>query len=427
MDYYKKYRLAVGRPAIVVVLLLVSVFVVHGQTGGSTIASQKASVTEFDVNGLRVLVRKRENAKTVSGGLFIKGGARNITAKSAGIERLTLQVATEASKSYSRDVLRRELAQTGSALGAGVTNDYGVINFATTSANYARTWKVFSDVVLNPTFADPDVERVREVILTGLRNREDDADDYLDSLQEQLIYSDHPYANDVSGTEETISSFKPADLRAYHKDLMQTSKLLLVIVGNVDPATVEEGVRSSFGKLPVGRYKETAYPKLDFSKPTLDVTARELPTNYIKGVFNAPSLKDDDYYPMRVAITILRNRLFEEVRQRRQLSYAPNASLDNFEVNTGNIYVSAVDANRTMTVMLDEIKRLRRDLVREYDIESVAGGFLTSYYLDQETNAAQAVDLAKFELIGGGWENSFSLLDRIRSVKPEDVRAVSQK
>ncbi len=37
-------------------------------------------VTEFDVNGLKVLVKRRAGTQTVVAGLFIKGGVRNVTA-----------------------------------------------------------------------------------------------------------------------------------------------------------------------------------------------------------------------------------------------------------------------------------------------------------------------------------------------------------
>jgi len=50
---------------------------------------------------------------------------------------------------------------------------------------------------------------------------------------------------------------------------------------------------------------------------------------------------------------------------------------------------------------------------------------LTSHYLDQETNAAQAGELARYELVGGGWRNSTTLLDRLRAVTPQDVRRVA--
>src|SRR5881628_602993 len=80
------------------------------------VAKQAALVTEFDVNGLKVLVKKREGSLTVAAGLFIKGGSRNITAENAGIESLMLDVATEASVSYPRERLRSELSRTGTVI-----------------------------------------------------------------------------------------------------------------------------------------------------------------------------------------------------------------------------------------------------------------------------------------------------------------------
>ncbi len=42
-------------------------------------------VTEFDVNGLKVLVKRREGSQTVVCGLFLRGGSRNVTAENAGV------------------------------------------------------------------------------------------------------------------------------------------------------------------------------------------------------------------------------------------------------------------------------------------------------------------------------------------------------
>src|SRR5438552_9701406 len=41
----------------------------------SVVAKQAALVTEFDVNGLKVLVKRREGSLTVAAGLFLRGGS----------------------------------------------------------------------------------------------------------------------------------------------------------------------------------------------------------------------------------------------------------------------------------------------------------------------------------------------------------------
>jgi predicted Zn-dependent peptidase len=159
--------------------------------------------------------------------------------------------------------------------------------------------------------------------------------------------------------------------------------------------------------------------------PTLAVTARDLPTNYVQGAYAAPSTTSPDIYPIRVATNILRNRVFQEVRVKRSLSYAPDAFLSEQGANIGGLYVTAVDANLAVRVMLDEIATLQNEDVSADELKAITQSFLTTHYLDQETNAAQAAALARDELIGGGWQNGLNLLEKVRAVTPQDVRRVA--
>src|SRR5512139_3921257 len=95
--------------------------------------------------------------------------------------------------------------------------------------------------------------------------------------------------------------------------------------------------------------------------------------------------------------------------------------------NTAFIYVTAVEANRAVSVMFDQIRTLRSAQLPDDAISGISGQFLTNYYLGQETNSAQAAELAKYELLGGGWRNSFEFLNKVRDVKPSDIQRVSQK
>ena len=408
-----------------IILTLVSLSL--AQASRTNIASQAAMVTELDVNGLKVLIKRRPNSQTVAAGLFFRGGARNLTADNAGIENLMLNVATEGSQKFPREILRRELAQTGSSISSGTNYDYSVLALASTRQSFDRSWEIFTDIALHPAFAPNDVELTREKLLTSLRSAEDNPDGFLEVLVDKTINAKTPYENDPNGTIETISKFDTENLRAYHQKVMQTSRLLLVIVGDLDATALQQRIADSFGKLPRGTYKETPLPTFDFSKPTLDITSQNLPTNYIQGVFDAPSIKNPDFYAMRVATTILRDRVFEEVRVKRNLSYAPSADMGSTGINSGNIYVTAVNANQAISVMLNEINSLKTTKVDDRDISGVTGQFLTTYFIGQETNAAQAAELARYELIGSGWRNSFDFLDQVKKVTPDDVQRVSQK
>ncbi|HXD31210.1 MAG TPA: pitrilysin family protein [Pyrinomonadaceae bacterium] len=391
------------------------------------VAKQAALVSEFEVNGLKVLVKRREGSLTVAAGLFFKGGARNITQENAGIEALMLSAATDASVNYPRDRMRPELSRMGTVLSSSVNYDYSVMSLISTRPNFDKSWDIFVDVALRPSFTKDVVELAQSRIVASLRDDSDDPDTYLQRLQERVAYSGHPYSNRAEGTAESVSRLTPEDLKAYHQKLLETSRLLLIIVGDLDPAQVKARVTASFAKVPRGNYKSEATPQLNFDKSSVEVTTRVLPTNYVQGVFTAPSLTSPDIYPMRIAAALLRDRVFEEVRTKRNLSYAPHAFLNSQAANIGGIYVSAVDANQATRVMLNEMTRLEREPISQEDIKSVTAQYLTSYYMSQETNAAQAAELAQAELIGGGWRNSAEFINRLRAVTPADVQRVAQK
>jgi len=312
-------------------------------------------------------------------------------------------------------------------IGSSANNDYSVLSLGCTRTYFDRSWQMFTDVALRPSFTKEDVSLVQERTVVSLRDDTDNPDSYLQLLQDRVAYVGHPYLNRSEGTADTVAKLSIEDLRRFHDQLFQTSRLLLVIVGDLNPVEIKTLVTSSFGTLPRGNYKADPLPQLTFDKSTVEVTSKELPTNYVQGIFAAPSLTSPDIFAMRIASSLLRDRVFEEVRVKRNLSYAPDAFLRTQAANIGGIYVTAVDANQAVHIMLNEITRLQTNPVGDEDIRSVIAQYLTQYYIGNETNAAQAGELAQYELIGGGWRNSIDFLEKLSAVTPADIQKVSQK
>lgn len=387
----------------------------------------QAAVTEYDINGLKVLVKRRPGSLTVAAGLFIKGGSRNLTAENAGIEAVMLDVSSEATVNFPRSRMRDELARMATTIGYGANEDYSVLSLACTRSSFDRSWRIFADVALKPAFTAEDVALVRDRHLAALRSEADDPDSYLQLLDDRVAFAGHPYANRPTGTVEAVSRITPQSLRAYHDRLFTTSQLLLVVVGDVEPATIRALAAASLAKLPPGSYKPVRAPALVFSEPTLNITSQNLPTRYVQGFFAAPAPDDADIYPMRIAVSILHDRVFEEVRVKRNLSYAPDAFLRSSQANVGGLYVTAVDANQAIQVMLNEVAKLQSRPVDADDIGQSLGQFLTNHFIAEETNAAQAGVLARYEISGGGWRNADLFIDKLRTVTPADVQRVAQK
>ncbi len=416
---------------IVVVMLLVAGSVL---AGGWPLSARQApavapaasaarqAITELNINGLKVIVKERPGSLTVSAGLFIRGGSRNVTADNAGIEALMLAVATEASVSFPREQFRRELARTGTVIDSGINRDYSAFTLGCTREHFDAAWSLFTDAAMHPSFDPADFDRVKSRHLVALRSDADTPDAALQAEVSRVIYANHPYASDPNGTVASVQSLTVDHLKQFHRQFMQTSRLLLVIVGDFTADAIRSRVETSLGKLPRGEYQASAVSPLTFTEPTVSVTPKNLPTNYVQGIYAAPPLDSPDIYPLRVANAILRGLVYEEVREKRALSYAPDAFVGSAGANTGGIYVTAVDANQAVSVMLAQVSRLRTGDVNREAIAATAQDFLTQYYIGEQTNGAQAGSLAVAELLGGGWRTASEFITRIRAVTPVDVR-----
>jgi predicted Zn-dependent peptidase len=126
-----------------------------------------------------------------------------------------------------------------------------------------------------------------------------------------------------------------------------------------------------------------------------------------------------------VAVNILGQLFFQEVRVKRNLTYTADATLLSNGANSGFLVVTTPKPNETIRVMFDQIDFLQRNVLREEGLRSLIGGMLTSYYSKLETNDAQAARLAEYELLGGGWRRLQTWIDDLSKVKPEDVQRVS--
>jgi predicted Zn-dependent peptidase len=138
-------------------------------------------------------------------------------------------------------------------------------------------------------------------------------------------------------------------------------------------------------------------------------------------------LTDPDYPAFRAATDYLSDRLFEEVRTRRNMTYAVAAGLESRAANRGRVYVTAVDPDTTMKVIFSTVKGIQQGPVTNENVSESVNAALTNYLLAQETNMGQAAALGLWEIAGGGWQNYQKFIDRYKKVTAADVQRVAQK
>ena len=161
--------------------------------------------------------------------------------------------------------------------------------------------------------------------MTSAHTRYTDPDERIHVIAMQAMFPDHPYSLDPEGTEASLRGITAEQVRAYARDQLVTSRMLLVIVGNVERAHAESLVAATLGRLPHGDYQWTLPPPPPKIASRWLVEHRLIPTNYILCYFAGPPPTERSYWSFRVATALLSSQLHYQVRVQRSLSYAAYA------------------------------------------------------------------------------------------------------
>lgn len=397
----------------------------QGRRGGNAApaaASPDTGTIAYDVDGIRVIHRHVGSGDIVVANLYLLGGVRQVTAANAGIELLMLEASERGTKSYARDRLRRNMAQLGTGITTQVGVDWSSIGLRATRSTLDSTWSILASRVMEPRLDSTEVELIRRQLVAGVRQRDDTPDALVEFVADTFAFRGHPYAVAPAGTESSLSAITLQDLQKYHASQVVKSRMLLVVVGDVRRARVEQLVRGSLGRLPAGAYRWTLPDTLPRVKSSVLTIHRALPTNYILGYYAGPRADSPDYHALRIASAILSGQLFHEVRSRRNLTYAVDAPFIERAASAGGLYVTTVNPELTLDVMRRELMDLQTGTVDPRSLERLILQFITQYFMDNESGAQQADFLARAELYYGDFRRADRFVDELRAITPADIQ-----
>jgi len=386
-----------------------------------------AVTTRFDVDGVTVILRRNTANEVIAANLYLLGGARQITPANAGIEALLLLASERGTRRFPGATVRQRTATLGSTISIEANDDWSAIGLHAIRGTFDSTWAILADRVMAPTLSPGDVEIARDQLVAGARQRMTHPDGAAEELADSLLYLQHPYALEATGTPASLAAITVPQLRAYHAQQFVTSRMLLVVVGNVERADVERLVRGTIATLPRGSYKWTPPPPTSAAGRALAIDNRSIPTNYVLGYVPGPVATNRDYVALRVATAVLSGRLYTEVRSRRNLSYDVESQFIERAQGVGGLYVTTVDPNAVLRIMRRELSTLQTETVDPEGLKRLEQQFITEYYLKNETNADQANVLARAEVFAGDYRTADRFMDDLQRVTPEDVRRVARQ
>lgn len=388
------------------------------------IAEEKA--TEFTVNGLKIIL-KPSVKEIISVRFFIKGGTANYSKEQEGIESLALEVAVDGgTKTMNKTEFATALERIGTSIGFSTSYDYSEISMACIKEFWDPSWKLFADVITAPRFEPKEFELIKAQAVAQAKQTESNPDAHLRNRSMETAFANHNYAKIPSGTSQSLEKISLENLVSHFKSIIGKQNCFLVVVGNITEADLKERVTAAFASLPVGK-KPIAEPRLEL-KPEATIENRDIPTNYIRGIMSAPSVNEKEGVSMMLAMAIMRDRFFVELRTKRSLTYAPSAGFTTSIFNNpyALFYASSTDPKQTLSVMMEQINEVKNQGFKEKELKDMKETYLTDHFLNLETNDSQTMSLGLAE-VGGNWRKTETFMADVEKATIQDLNNVFKK
>jgi len=386
----------------------------------------QGTTTSFTVAGIKVIL-KPTMKEVIDVNMYYRGGVANYPASKAGIENMVLAATSETgTKSYSANAFRDKADKYGIDIGGTSSYDFGQISMTCISRFFNQGWDLFASAVTSPVFDAREVALLKEKLISGVKQSGSDPDERIEQLTMLNAFAGTPYAIDPSGDEATLAKLTPQDLKSYYYNtLLNKNRMFIVIVGKISKEEITKKILASFAALPAKPYKSAVLTGAK-SEGKLLVEKRELATNYITASIDAPQFNSPDYLPFRLAISHLSNRLFREIRTKRNLSYAPSAYATTRLMPFAVMYVSTTEPKASAEVMLEQLKELRDNGFSEEELLSGKSNFITNNYMKEESSSAIAANLGTGEIFGD-WRLADQAAERINKVSLKEMNEVLKK
>lgn len=379
------------------------------------------ATTSYDVTGIHVIQRVNHATDIVAARLYFLGGTRQITEANAGIEALWLLSTGYGTPRYPGDQGPRAMARTGGVVDLESGADWSVLGFTGLAQDFDSAWTILAERVMSAGLSDDAIGRARARLVTSAHMRYTNPDERLRIIAGRSMFPDHPYSLDPLGTETSLRGITPVQVRTYARDQLVTSRLLLVIVGNVERAHAESLVTATLGRLPRGTYQWTLPAPPPKAPSRWLIEQRQIPTNYILCYFTGPPPTDHMYWPFRVATDVLSSRIENTVRTQQHLSYAAGAAFIDRAIPMGAAYASTPKPD----VVLPMIQQAVRDVQIVTADYFTLHKFLDTYefdYLEANATAADQADfLARAELYLGDYKRGEEFKKRLAWVTSREI------
>jgi predicted Zn-dependent peptidase len=378
-------------------------------------------------NGLIVLTERMDHLRSVAMGVWVKTGSRNERPEINGISHFVEHMVFKGTKSRSAQRIAREVDAIGGNLDAFTGKETICFNIKVLDDHVTPALDVLSDLVLNPVFAQEDIQRERGVILEEIKMDEDNPDYLVHEIFTQNFWKNHPLGKPILGTRDTVGRFQQETLFGYYGERFLGGNMVFSAAGNLDHDRFVAEVAKRFADLPSGRDSAAEEPPQTTARIILRNKKALEQVQICLGVPSPPIAHQKRYATLLLNTVLgggMSSRLFQTVREERGLAYAIYSDLNPYR-DTGALCVyagtSAERAPQVVKLIMEEFRRLKEQPLPEDELRRAKDQLKGNILLGLESSTARMSNLARQEMYFGHFFSVEDILQLIEQVDADQV------
>jgi zinc protease len=395
-----------------------------------TVDAQKRLTTTFQLkNGIPVIYRTIPDSDILQIKVMFSLGEKDLPQGKRSLLRWLMGTMPMAAKEFPKEKMNEEVTKYSLEMSCSASTETSSCDLGTVNDFFAESLSPFSAMINSPLLADQDLELQRERLGEATKQEKDNPSSYINHVVNRVFYrAGHPYRLTFEEIVGELAANKASDVRELQGKLLDSSLMTIVVVGSINKEVLTAGLEAAFGKISNHSYvnqivKEPAFNSVD----KLEFEDRVLPTAYMRAKITVPAATAPDATASNLMFEILSQRMFEEIRSKRSLSYTPFAASLYMSIGIGVIDISSPKPQESLKVLAEVIKSLKDKPLTADEVEEYKRLYATRYFLTQESHQAMGDGIAKYYHYFKSVDPLYEMPLKLSEVTNLQVQAMAKK
>ncbi|MEI8344652.1 MAG: pitrilysin family protein [Candidatus Omnitrophota bacterium] len=389
--------------------------------------------TQIIDGGITAGVSPMRESNSVAVGFWMRIGGRHESERLGGVSHFLEHLIFKGTPTRTAARIKEAIEGVGGSMNAFTSEECTCFLAKIPKRHFEGVFEVLSDMTLNASLAEQDLERERQVILEEIKMVQDQPSQHVDELLSAILWPGHPLGRPLTGTQETVSAFKRADLSAYKNSFYTRDRMVVSAAGAVDILRLEALVRQYLGQaMPKSdpAIEEDFVPMSGARENSLLKKSTEQ-THLALGVHGFCKDHPDEAVLDLINVILganMSSRLFTQVREERALAYEIGSFVRKYR-ETGAYIIEAGVAHHkcdeAIRVIVGELLRLCGETIGADELRRAKDFFIGQMELGLESSMSRMLWIGDHLICPGLSRNPNEIASRIEAVSDGDVRRVA--